>query len=155
MGRSQRPRPARLAEKLLQVRLGLGLTQQQMFERLNYRQSPLAVGHISDFELGRREPPLPLLLCYARAADIALEVLADDEIDLPARLMGGSLLSEVGSSVGQCPYCGAGDKQIRAGRNRSGSARYQCRRCFRHYTPEPAGDNHFHKIHRPTSPITV
>lgn len=70
MGRSQRPRPARLAEKLLQVRLGLGLTQQQMFEQLDYHQSPLAASHISDFELGRREPPLPLLLCYARAANI-------------------------------------------------------------------------------------
>jgi len=84
MGRSRRPRPARLASKLLRIRLGLGLTQRQMFERLGYRESALRVGHISDFELDKREPPLPLLLAYARAAGVPLETLADDQADLPA-----------------------------------------------------------------------
>lgn len=83
MGRSQRPRPTRLSSKLLQIRLGLGLTQQQMVDRLNYRQSPLQTGHLSDFERDKREAPLPLLLAYAREACVSLETLADDEIDLP------------------------------------------------------------------------
>jgi transcriptional regulator with XRE-family HTH domain len=83
MGRSQRPRPTRLASKLLRIRLGLGLTQQQMFDRLDYRQSPLRQGHLSDFERDKREPPLPLLLAYARTAGVSLETLADDEADLP------------------------------------------------------------------------
>lgn len=34
MGRSPRPRPARLGEKLLQIRMGLGLSQSQMHKRL-------------------------------------------------------------------------------------------------------------------------
>ena len=84
MGSARRPRPTRLASKLRQIRLGLGLTQRQMFERLEYRESPLRVGHLSDFERDRREPPLALLLAYARAADIPLETLADDREDLPA-----------------------------------------------------------------------
>ncbi len=88
MGRSQRPRPIRLAAKLLQIRAHLGLTQQQMLERLSYRQSPLVVGHISQFEQGKREPPLPLLLRYARVAGIDLEVLADDDLDLPEAIEG-------------------------------------------------------------------
>lgn len=83
MGRSQRPRPARLSEKLLQVRLRLGLTQQQMLERLDYRQSPLFIGHISQFEQDKREPPLPLLLRYAKVAGMNLEVLVDDDLELP------------------------------------------------------------------------
>lgn len=83
MGRRQRPRPARLASKLLQIRLGLGLTQQQMLEVLDYRQSPLFIGHISQFESDKREPPLPLLLQYAKVAGVTLEVLVDDDLDLP------------------------------------------------------------------------
>jgi transcriptional regulator with XRE-family HTH domain len=83
MGRSQRPRPTRLASKLLELRRRLGLSQQQILERLDYRQSPLFVGHISQFEQDKREPPLPLLLRYARVANVNLEVLVDDDLELP------------------------------------------------------------------------
>lgn len=38
----------------------------------------------------------------------------------------------------QCPYCQATARQVKAGRNRGGSQRYQCRLCQRHYTPQPA-----------------
>lgn len=88
MGRSRRPRPTRLAIKLLQIRRSLGLTQQQMMERLSYGLSPLVVGHISQFEQDKREPPLPLLLQYARVARINLETLVDDDLDLPKRIRG-------------------------------------------------------------------
>jgi transcriptional regulator with XRE-family HTH domain len=74
----------RLAEKLLQIRLDLGLTQQQMLERLDYQQSPVFIGHISQFEHSKREPPLLLLLQYARISGVTLEVLVDDELDLPS-----------------------------------------------------------------------
>ncbi len=36
-----------------------------------------------------------------------------------------------------CPYCGARERQVRAGRNRTGSQRYQCQACCRQHTPEP------------------
>lgn len=148
MGRSRRPRPIRLASKLLQIRLGLGLTQQQMFERLDYRQSPLIPPHISDFELDKREPPIGLLLCYARAAGVSLEAVADDELDLPARFSNRTRVpqAEESPTLRRCPYCGAGDKQIKAGRNRSGSVRRQCRHCLRHYTPRPANDYHPNRV---------
>jgi hypothetical protein len=41
---------------------------------------------ISEFELGKNEPPLPVLLQYARVAGICPELLIDDELDLPSRL---------------------------------------------------------------------
>jgi transcriptional regulator with XRE-family HTH domain len=41
---------------------------------------------LSEFELGKREPPLRLLLQYARVANVYLEVIADDDLDLPAKL---------------------------------------------------------------------
>ena len=37
----------------------------------------------------------------------------------------------------QCLYCQATTRQIKAGLNRTGSQRFQCRECNRHYTPEP------------------
>jgi hypothetical protein len=42
--------------------------------------------HISEYERGEREPPLPVLLSYARLAGVCMDVLVDDELDLPAKL---------------------------------------------------------------------
>ncbi len=79
-----RPRPARLAEKLLQIRLALGLSQTEMLKRLGLEGMQYA--RISEYEQGIREPSLIVLLQYSRAAGIHMEVLADDELDLPTRL---------------------------------------------------------------------
>lgn len=86
MGSAQRPRPARLAAKLTQIRAKLGLTQEEMRLVLKYGSSPKEAGHISRFETGKREPPLPTLLRYARVAGVAMEILVDDELDLPDKL---------------------------------------------------------------------
>jgi len=40
--------------------------------------------------------------------------------------------------MSQCPYCQSCDKQVKAGKNASGSQRYQCQQCQRRYTPEPS-----------------
>jgi transcriptional regulator with XRE-family HTH domain len=82
---SARPKPERLAEKLRQIRLALGMSQSEMHKHLGVEDS-IMFKRISDYELGKNEPPLMILLEYARAANVALEVLADDELDLPERL---------------------------------------------------------------------
>jgi transcriptional regulator with XRE-family HTH domain len=41
---------------------------------------------VSGYERGTREPPLGVLLAYARAANVSVEALIDDEIDLPQKL---------------------------------------------------------------------
>jgi transcriptional regulator with XRE-family HTH domain len=86
MGSARRPTPARLAEKLLQVRLRLGLSQSQMLKQLGDTNTRIHAPHISGFESGKREPPLAVLLQYARAAGLPVELLIDDEQDLPERL---------------------------------------------------------------------
>jgi transcriptional regulator with XRE-family HTH domain len=83
MGVKARWKPARLAEKLLQVRQSLGLSQNEMIRRLGVEMTQ---NRISDYELGNGEPPLPLLLIYARVAGVCLERLVDDELDLPDKL---------------------------------------------------------------------
>lgn len=82
-----RQRAERLAEKLLQVRLALGLSQTEIFRRLDVEHM-IVYNRISDYELGKREPPLPILLRYARVARVPTEVLIDDELDLPDKLPG-------------------------------------------------------------------
>jgi transcriptional regulator with XRE-family HTH domain len=42
--------------------------------------------YISKFERGVLEPPLHVLCAYAEAANVLLEVLAKDDLDLPAHL---------------------------------------------------------------------
>ncbi|HJU53654.1 MAG TPA: helix-turn-helix transcriptional regulator [Pyrinomonadaceae bacterium] len=80
-----RPKPERLAEKLLQIRDALGLSQTEMLRRLGLENS-MKHTRISEYELGIREPSLMTLLQYARAAGVCVDVLIDDEMDLPARL---------------------------------------------------------------------
>ena len=87
MGKASRPKPKRLADKLLQIRLALNLSQNELIRRLNFEKE-LVQGTISTYELGKREPSLPLLLQYARLAGVCVDVLVDDELNLPAKLPG-------------------------------------------------------------------
>ena len=91
MGRSNRPRPKRLGEKLRLIRAELDLTLEQIIERLHYKDSPVYPTNISAMERGEREPPLLLLLAYARLAGISTDVLIDDKLELPNRLSGTPL----------------------------------------------------------------
>ncbi|HEV2762348.1 MAG TPA: helix-turn-helix transcriptional regulator [Pyrinomonadaceae bacterium] len=87
MGTNSRERPERLGEKLRQIRLGLGLSQTEMLYRLGI-EGRIAYNDISKYEVGSREPTLLTLLRYARAAGVHMEVLVDDELDLPDKLPG-------------------------------------------------------------------
>jgi transcriptional regulator with XRE-family HTH domain len=83
MGLTPRPKPLRLGEKLLQIRLALGLSQNGMLKALGLSDSSFR-SSISGYEIGTREPPLPILLKYARLAGVYVDVLIDDELDLPS-----------------------------------------------------------------------
>ncbi len=85
MGNARR-RPQRLAEKLLQIRNALGLSQTEMHRRLGIEDE--AYNRISDFELDKSEPTLMALLQYSRVAGVHTEVLIDDELNLPDKLPG-------------------------------------------------------------------
>lgn len=48
----------------------------------------------------------------------------------------------------KCPYCGSKKRQIKAGKNRSGTQRYQCKACERHYTPEAKQQGYPEEVRR-------
>jgi transcriptional regulator with XRE-family HTH domain len=83
MARGACLKPKRLAQKLVQIRAMLGLSQNGMIEQLGV---DLTQNRISEYETGKGEPPLPILLLYARAINVSTDVLIDDEHDLPEKL---------------------------------------------------------------------
>jgi len=85
MGSARRPYPERLAEKLLQIRLALGLSQDGMLERLGLSEE-FVRSRISAYERGTREPSLLVLLKYAQCVGVSTDVLIDDAQNLPAWL---------------------------------------------------------------------
>jgi transcriptional regulator with XRE-family HTH domain len=86
MGKAARQKPARLGEKLRRIRLALGLSQDDMVSRLGFKG--MTREYISGFERDIREPPLPVLLAYSRIGGCYLEVVIDNELDLPEKLPG-------------------------------------------------------------------
>ena len=87
MGRASRPKPAKLAEKLLIIRkkLGSNLSQDDILKLLKL-DDDIERDRISKYERGTLEPPLYVLLKYARLANVWLDALVDDEIDLPKEI---------------------------------------------------------------------
>lgn len=85
MGRATPAKPKRLAEKLLEIRRALDLSQNEMLRRLG-SPDKLIQTSISGYERGVREPPLLVLLEYARVAGVCMDVLVDDNLELPAKI---------------------------------------------------------------------
>jgi transcriptional regulator with XRE-family HTH domain len=81
----KRKQPARLASKLSEIRARLGLSQGDLLSRLGLGNE-MERDYISKYERGVLEPPLHVLLGYARLVRISTDVLIDDELDLPAKL---------------------------------------------------------------------
>lgn len=85
MGQAARRRPEKLAEKLKEVRCRLRLSQSELIFRMDL-QGELTPARVSAFENGIREPSLYVLLKYAQISGVWVDVLIDDELQLPAEL---------------------------------------------------------------------
>jgi transcriptional regulator with XRE-family HTH domain len=85
MGRAARLRSERLAEKLREIRTALGLSQNELIRWLEL-EDVIYQSNVSGYESGEREPPLPILLRYAQTAGVCMDVLVNDELDLPEKL---------------------------------------------------------------------
>lgn len=85
MGAKARLKQKGLGGKLLEVRNRLGLSQTDMLKRLG-AEDLISYKQISKYETGVTEPPLIILLKYARLVHLSTDVLIDDDLDLPAKL---------------------------------------------------------------------
>jgi transcriptional regulator with XRE-family HTH domain len=84
MGRASLQKPARLAEKLSEIRQRLELSQNGLIRFLGFNDE-LTQAEISAFERGVRIPSLIILLRYARSIGINVEALIDDDLELPKK----------------------------------------------------------------------
>ena len=64
---------------MLKIRQSLGVSQSAMVYRLGVQLAP---NNISKYEHNLNEPPTDVILAYARLANITLEQLVDDEMEL-------------------------------------------------------------------------
>ncbi|HYX30766.1 MAG TPA: helix-turn-helix transcriptional regulator [Pyrinomonadaceae bacterium] len=78
-------RPKRLGEKLAAIRKRLELSQNGMVRRLGLT-GKLTREEISAYERGVRQPSLPTLSRYASIAGVWIDVLVDDDLDLPEQI---------------------------------------------------------------------
>ena len=51
-------------------------------------EGEIVYNRISEYETGRREPSLSMLLAYARVAGVHLEDIVNDQVELPDKLPG-------------------------------------------------------------------
>jgi transcriptional regulator with XRE-family HTH domain len=87
--RSARLRSERLPEKLLKLRQYLNASQQDLTKRLNSEiksltktHHPLQRSQVSQYERGKREPDLCVVLAYSRLGQVPMELLADDRVSV-------------------------------------------------------------------------
>lgn len=76
---NKRQKPKNLAEKLFGVRERLGASQIEMARLIGFQGS---YARISEYEVGKREPNLMVLLAYAKAGQISTDMLIDDSVEL-------------------------------------------------------------------------
>jgi transcriptional regulator with XRE-family HTH domain len=78
-------KPAHLGEKLLAIRRAFGLSQNGMLRRLGV-DDELTQAEWSAYERGVRIPSLLVLLRTAELAGVWMDVLVNDELDLPDKI---------------------------------------------------------------------
>ena len=79
----KRHRPNRLAEKLLQIREALGLSQKEMAERLSEQAGvKITYKNVSKYERDKSVPFIEVVLAYARLANVEMNQIVDDDLEL-------------------------------------------------------------------------
>lgn len=82
MGKNKRPIPAKLGLKLKAIREHFDLNREELIVKLDC-PIPLHRGTISNYEKNLRDPSSIVLLHYSKLAKVSINVLVDDELDLP------------------------------------------------------------------------
>jgi transcriptional regulator with XRE-family HTH domain len=79
----KRNRPDRLAEKLLQIRKAFGLSQKEMAERLSkHARVKISYRNVSKYERDKSVPYIEIVLAYARLANVEMNQIVDDDLDI-------------------------------------------------------------------------
>ena len=83
MARYRRETPKKLGRKMREIRLRLGMTQDEVGTYVGTDS-----GAISRFERGLREPSLLEVLAFSRMSGVGMELLVDDKLKLAKKRSG-------------------------------------------------------------------
>jgi transcriptional regulator with XRE-family HTH domain len=93
MGLKRRVIPKELPKKLKFIRSYFNLTLEELgnkiekeLVKLGFPDIKVYTGSITEFEKGKREPQLPVLLAYAHIANVYVDFLINDNLELPEKL---------------------------------------------------------------------
>lgn len=100
MGKGKRARPQFLGRKMRIIRETFGLSQNEMLRRLQL-EGEFTRSEISAYERGVREPPAKVLLRYSSVARVWVNVLIDDELNLPSMLPAKTMHAGIGRAKGE------------------------------------------------------
>lgn len=78
-------RSEKLSSKLLEIRLRLSESQNGILKRLGLADE-FGREYVSKWENGVQEPPLPVLCAYADVANVYVDVLIRDVLELPIEI---------------------------------------------------------------------
>ncbi len=97
MGLKKRIIPGGLPQKLKSIRDAFGLTLEELGTKIERELTDggfpgirVYTGNITEFEKGKREPQLPILLAYAQIANVYVDQLINDKLELPEKLPVGN-----------------------------------------------------------------
>ncbi|MFN2531696.1 MAG: hypothetical protein ABR555_10390 [Pyrinomonadaceae bacterium] len=93
MGKRPRHKPRRLGKKLQQIRHAQGLSQTQILKEMGL-EGKYERNNLSNFETNKREPPMIIVLGYARLAGIDANLILDDKAQLPKEILIASRTSQ-------------------------------------------------------------
>jgi transcriptional regulator with XRE-family HTH domain len=101
MGLKRRAIPKELPKKLKFIRSHFSLTLEELgskiereLVKLGFPNIKVYTGSITEFEKGKREPQLPVLLTYAHIANVYVDFLINDNLDLPEKLPASNIYNK-------------------------------------------------------------
>lgn len=124
------PKPKLLPPKLRHIRQSLSLTQNALLKKLGFGGvRGMNSSTVSTFETGKAEPPLLVLLAYARLAGVGVDALLDDGVEVTDFMRVGATSSDAAEGDAPKLFRGVPYTELSAEEIEKESSAFTCPMC--------------------------